>query len=117
MSARYIQTGDSLDYTPTVPVSSGEVVVQGDLVGVAKLDIPAGKLGALAVSGVFAFPKATGDEAAIGAGLKVYWDAGNGVVTTAANDGADPLTAFPYVGKTIEGATKGATQVRVRLSQ
>jgi predicted RecA/RadA family phage recombinase len=43
MTARFIQDGKSIDYIP-----SG-VVVQGELVGVAKLDIAAGQLGALPV--------------------------------------------------------------------
>ena len=47
MSVKYIQTGDAVDYTPGADVGAGDVVVQGDLVGVAKLDILTGKLGAL----------------------------------------------------------------------
>ena len=51
-TARFIQTGDAVDYTPGADVSAGDVVVQGDLVGVAKLDIAAGKAGSLALTGV-----------------------------------------------------------------
>ncbi len=75
MSVKYIQTGDAVDYTPGADVKSGDVVVQGELVGVAKLDIQTGKLGALAVTGLFDFPKATGAGTAIAAGTRVYWDA------------------------------------------
>ena len=63
----YVQVGNSIDYTPDAAVSAGDVVIQGDLVGVAKLDIAAGALGALAVWGVFDFPKATSEGRAIAA--------------------------------------------------
>ena len=64
--ATFIQDGKSIDYTPGSAVSAGDVVVQGDLIGIAKLDIAADALGALAVKGVFDFPKAAGDSTAHG---------------------------------------------------
>ena len=51
--ARYIQSDEVIDYTPTADVAAGQVVVQGDLIGVAKRPIDANALGALAVEGVF----------------------------------------------------------------
>lgn len=112
MSTKYIQRGGSVDYTPGADVSGGDVVVQGELVGVAKLDIQTGKLGALAVSGVFDFPKATGASTAITAGAKVYWDATNKVATADTDEGANKL-----IGKTIKAAADADGVVRVRLSQ
>ena len=53
MKARYVQRGESIDYTPTADVAAGDVVQQGKLVGVAKLDMKAGELGALALCGVY----------------------------------------------------------------
>jgi len=82
MKAVFVQEGNSIDYTPGADVAAGDVVVQGDLVGVAKLDISAGSLGALAVAGVFSFPKATGAGTAIGGGVNVYWNATAEVVET-----------------------------------
>jgi succinyl-CoA synthetase alpha subunit len=61
------------------------VVVQEDLVGVAKLDIASGALGALAVTGVFDFPKTAGVGSGIAAGAKVYWDVADAVAKTEAN--------------------------------
>lgn len=43
----FVHDGDAIDYTPGADVASGDVVVQGELVGVAKLDIKANKLGPL----------------------------------------------------------------------
>ena len=59
-TAQFVHDGKSIDYTPSADVTAGDVVVQEDLVGVAKFDIASGVLGALAVEGVFDFPKATG---------------------------------------------------------
>lgn len=110
--ADFIQDGAALDYTPGGQVAAGAVVVQGDLIGVAKLPILAGQLGALAVEGVFDFAKATGESTAIGAGATVYWNAGSGVATTDADSGANKL-----LGKTTKAAIDADATVRVRLSQ
>ena len=52
MKARYIQRGESIDYTPAADVAAGDIVKLGKLIGVAKLDIKPGELGALALVGV-----------------------------------------------------------------
>lgn len=111
-TARFIHDGNSIDHTPGSGVTAGDVVVQGDLIGIAKLDITAGTLGALAVTGVFDVPKATGTNTAITAGSKVYWDAGNSVATT-----DDAAGANKYLGKTITAAGDDDATVRVRLEQ
>ena len=59
-TATFVQDGSSIDYTPSADVAAGDVVVQNDLVGIAKQPIAANALGALAVAGVFEVPKATG---------------------------------------------------------
>ncbi len=101
-----------MDYTPAADVIAGEVVVLGELVGVAKLDIKAGDLGALHVTGVFDFPKAAGAGSAIPAGSKVYWDATAEVATQDDASGANKL-----IGKTIRDASDSDAEVWVRLSQ
>ncbi|HBT76706.1 MAG TPA: hypothetical protein DEB39_07225, partial [Planctomycetaceae bacterium] len=81
MQARFIHDGKSVDFFPAADVAAGTVIVEGDLVGVTKLDIPAGRLGALAVVGVFDIAK---NDAAITLGAKIYWDAAaKQAVTTA----------------------------------
>ena len=78
MKARYVQRGDAIDYTPMEDVAAGDVVVlSGKLVGVAKLDIKAGELGALALVGVYEFAKAEG--IAFAAGMEVGWKHGGRV--------------------------------------
>ncbi len=112
MGASLIHEGDTIDYTPGSVVLSEDVVVQGDLVGVANLDIPAGKKGSLTVSGVFDFTKESGASTAIAAGANVYWDVAEGVAKT-----DDESAANKLIGKTILAAGDDDETVRVRLSQ
>jgi len=127
MTATFIHRGDAIDYTPETAVSAGDVVVQNALVGVAKLDIAAGALGALHVSGVFDFPKAAGANTAIAAGAKVYWDAESGIAVdadgyaTASGTGTPSDMAYddtlPQLGKAVLAAGDSDTTVRVLLTQ
>jgi len=107
-TATFVHDGNTIDYTPAADVAAGDVVVQQNLVGIAKLDIPADTLGALAVTGVFDFPCDPGDTD-VPAGVPFNWDAGNGYATTQV--GGAPL------GKSVAATGNPATTVRVRLSQ
>ena len=78
--ATFIQEGKYIDHTPVGALASGDVVVQGDLVGITLRPIAAGELGSLAVDGVFDFTKNTGVAYTVGTIL--YWDDTNNVVTT-----------------------------------
>jgi len=69
--AKYVQRGETIDYIPAVDVNAGDVVQVGTIVGIAKLDIKAGALGALAIVGAYDFVKGTG---AIAFGAALYWD-------------------------------------------
>ena len=109
---RFIHDGNSIDHTPLANLSAGDVVVQGDLVGIVKLDIPAGTLGALAVTGVFDFPKATTSGSAISSGAKVYWDATDKLATTDADSDANK-----YIGKAVRAVTDADATVCIRLEQ
>ncbi len=109
-TAIFIHDGNSIDYTPGADVNAGDVVVQEDLVGIAKLDIAADALGALAVTGVFDVPKATGGGTALAAGTVVYWNATDKQATASSSGNK-------YLGKTILAAADGDATVRVRLDQ
>jgi len=108
----FVQDGGAIDYTPSTIVIAGSVVVEEDLVGVTKLDIPANKKGALHVSGVYDFPKATGASTAIALGKNVYWDVADQEAKEDDESGANKL-----IGKTIKAAGDTDTTVRVRMSQ
>ncbi len=108
--ATFVQDGRTIDHTPGSDVAAGAVVVQGELLGVAKVPIPANTLGALAVEGVFDFPKATGGGTAITAGANCYWNAGAQQATTTA-------TGNKLIGKCVRAAADADTTVRIRLMQ
>lgn len=94
MIARYVQKGNAIDYRPASAVAAGDVIVQGNLVGIARLDIPAETLGALSVVGVYEIAKATG---AVTVGAALYWDAtAKNVTTTSTNN--------TYIGKAVAAA-------------
>ena len=105
--ATFIQDGDAGDFQPSADVAAGEVVVQGDLVGVAKTPIAADTLGSLATRGVFEFAKAAGG--AISAGAVLYWDNSNGVATTTASGNK-------RVGKAVAAAAAADSTVRGLLA-
>jgi len=111
-TATFVHDGKAIDYTPGSDVAAGDVVVQGELIGVARTPIAASALGSLAVSGVFDFPKATGGGTAITAGANVYWDAGDSEAKEDSESGANKL-----IGKTIAAAGDDDATVRVRLNQ
>jgi predicted RecA/RadA family phage recombinase len=105
----FIQDGDTIDHTPTADVAAGDVVVQGELVGVAKQPIKAGKLGALAVAGVFDFPVTSLTGWAVGD--LAYWDNTAKVATETASGNK-------LLGKVVlVDSRPGSPYVRVRLSQ
>ena len=110
MQARFIHDGNAIDYRPDSDVAAGDVVVQEQLVGIAKIDIPAGTLGALAVTGVFEIPKEPALR--IMSGQEVYWDEAAGHVRLEAETGANK-----YIGKAVADSLDTEATVQVRLRQ
>ena len=108
MKARYIQRGDSIDYTSTSDIAAGDIVKVGSLVGVAKLDIKAGELGTLALVGVY---ELEGNGTAIEAGAVVSVDPTTGKVCA---DGASGAVKF---GHAVQSAAATDASVLVRLVQ
>ena len=106
--ATFIQEGHYIDHTPVSALGSGDVVVQGDLVGVTVRPLAAGEVGSIAVDGVFDFTKNTG--VAFTVGTILYWDDTNNVVTTTS-------AGNKSIGKVVRAAASADTTVRMRLSQ
>ncbi len=110
MMTIYVQRGDSVDYTPDDDVDAGDVIVIGpNLIGIAKLDIAAGELGALSLVGVYDMPKATGTGEDIQRGVNIYWDSSEQIVTTD--------NSKIYLGATITEAGENDETIRVHLLQ
>ncbi|MFB3894640.1 MAG: DUF2190 family protein [Phycisphaerae bacterium] len=106
--AKYVQNDDAVDYTPSAAVGAGEVVVQGDMIGVARTPIAANALGSLAVEGIFDFPKSTAGGSGIAVGTTVYWDATNSVATATS-------VGNKQLGKVTKAAADADATVRVRM--
>ncbi|MFI3270578.1 MAG: DUF2190 family protein [Pseudomonadota bacterium] len=94
MAQGHIQHGYTMDYVndSTNDIASGDVVVIGEIVGIAITDIGAGDTGAVATEDVWEIVKASD---AITQGALVYWDdegdpvdgvEGTGAITTTATD-------------------------------
>ena len=123
----YVQRGDILDYTPETDTPAGTPVKIGDIVGITKLDIKAGQLGAIALTGVYEAPKPEGEE--IAAGAAVAYDPATGAVSAAqavtggdtGGDGGDaggdpaPEPAAEKIPVGVAVAAAGASDLTVRF--
>lgn len=114
--AKFVQDGRSIDHTPASAVAAGDVVVIGsNLVTIAKLDIAANELGAVATEGVFEVAK---DASDIGGPGPAYWDADGDPVGGTAGSGAftsNPALG-PFAGWFLEAAGSGEDTVRMALN-
>lgn len=84
---------DVWDYTPATAKSAGDVVLLGKVVGVVCRPIAANAKGAVAVRGVFNFPKAGGG--ALVAGQVAYLDGAGNVTGSLTASGIAGLVAEP----------------------
>lgn len=103
----FVQLGDTVTLTMPADVSSGDVVVVGDQLGVAIMDGLTGERKPVKTTGVFNLPKAT--AMTFNEGVILYWDDTNKVVTTSASSNK-------AIGNAMEAGTNGPTSVLVRLN-
>lgn len=109
MKATYWQKGQSLDYTngTNAIIEANTVLVIGSLIGIAGTDIEPGETGSVHVEGVFQMPKK--DAAAIAMGAAVYWNASDGITTTASGN--------TLAGYAAEASAEGAETILVKLNK
>ena len=105
MQARFIHDGQAIDFLSESDIPAGTVVIQKSLIGVTKLDIIAGRLGALHVVGVFDVAKGS---IAIPLGSPVYWDATTKKAVLTVTDNT-------LLGVAVADAAADDEVVRVRL--
>ena len=110
MLTKYISEGNMMPYTPDTDVSAGDIVVVGEIVAHAPVDIDTDVEGNVSVEGVVRFPKDAASSDAIAQGTKLYWDAGNQVVTTTAS-------SHKVAGYAHEAAAAADTTVDVKLAR
>ena len=73
MATNYVQEGEVIDHTNAgAAIASGDVVVMGQQMGVALVDIGTGETGSVKLSGVFNIAKV--DAAVVAQGESVVWD-------------------------------------------
>ncbi len=105
--AKFVQNGDSIDIAAgSNGIAAGEVVISGELVGVAKLDIPANTTGAVATTGVYDVVKAA--DAVFTVGAPVYFN------TSDRNAVADS-SGNTKIGIAVADAISGGATVKVRI--
>lgn len=92
MNAVYYQRGETIDFLNETEgaIPAGAIVPLVTRIGVAADNIPAGAVGAVAISGVFGIPKKTSDEYAVGDALYFDKDTEGGVVTKTAGESTVP---------------------------
>ena len=119
MANNFIKHGDEFDYIngTGANISSGDVVVMDDVVGVALTDILIGNTGTVQVAGVATLAKKTGE--AWGQGQKLYFDnlggTPNNWFTTSADNGATPADPFIFAGWAYNSALSADTAGNVKL--
>lgn len=91
MKAEFQQAGSAIDHTPVAAVDAGEVIVAGNDLRIARLDMAAGIKGALHVDGGVYSIQHGADIIADGA--LVYWDADGDPVGGTAGTGCATGTA------------------------
>lgn len=102
----HVQPGNTITIPSPATYASGDIVILGDLAGVAAGDAPTGEDLDLTLVGVFDLPKVETDAIAIG--QPVF--ASGGVVTTDDDSGANPL-----LGHAVTAAPNPSGFVHVRL--
>lgn len=108
MSTTFHNEGKRMPYTnaTSATISSGDVVVLTDMIGIAIADIAASDTGVLDVSGVHLLDKASG---AITQGQQLYWDASSENLTTSS-------TGNEKAGRAWAAASTAATTAYVLLN-
>ena len=105
MKAKYVNCGKSVDIVPTKDIAAGEIVIRGNLIGIAHLDIPAGVLGSLSTEGIYNVEKSSGVTFEVGS--FVYWNKNSGTATATETD--------TKIGVAVAAAASGDTSVTVKI--
>lgn len=114
MATNYVQEGKVIEWTNGgTAVSSGDVVVVGQILGVALVDIANGASGAVQIGGAFTCPKVT--AAVISQGESLTWDVSVGKFDdNAAVAATGDVTGAPAVA--MEDADGTATELVVMFT-
>lgn len=78
----FVEKGETFRFVADKDYKSGDVVIVGDLVGIAVTDAKTGDESVAHACGVYRLPKSAG---AIGQGAKVYWVTADSNISTTAS--------------------------------
>lgn len=113
MATNYIQPGSVIEHTASADISSGDVVVIGNIIGVALVDIANGSTGSVAIEGVFTVPKVSG--AVISQGESLTYDvSASAFDDSSATPASGDVTGPPAVA--VEDGASGETTLAVKLT-
>lgn len=107
MGYNYIQPGGSLTIPAPAAVSSGGVVIAGEIIGIAAGSAAIGEAVDVVTSGVFELAKVGANAFALGA--TVYWDDTANLATVTASGNTK-------IGVAVAAAGASTATVKVRLS-
>ena len=108
----YVQRGDTITVAAPATTAGGAVVTIGELVGIAAGDAATGEPLDVVTVGVFDLPKVGTDVIAVG---DLVFADGDGLVTTAEDDGEDPATDHTPLGLAVTAAGSGVASVQVKI--
>lgn len=113
--AAYWQRGEALDYknTGNKAIEANTVIVLGQRIAVAGMTIQPGETGSIHVKGVFQFAK---DEAAIEAGMEVYYSAAEQITASATSGTGESAVSNVLAGFAVEAAAAADTTVLVSIN-
>lgn len=106
--AEYLHRGDTINYKNAgdAKIEANQIVLVGELVGVAGTEIPAGETGSLFITSIWDFPK---DSAEIAAGAPVYYTDDGGASATKGSGAVK-------IGHAVQAAAADDTTVRVKIN-
>ena len=105
MAKNYMQDGNTVRFTATAAVKSGDVVMLENLVAVAVSDVAQGGVGVGLTTGVFTVKAKAEDD--IKQGAIVYWSATDGATITA---GSNKRLGISWYAS---GASMGTVDVKI----
>lgn len=102
----FVQAGSALTIPAPANVASGDVVLVGNIIGIANGAAATGADLDLTTTGVFALPKVAGDAFALG--VPVYFNSTSKLATATASGNTE-------IGTAVAAAGVGSATVKVRL--
>ncbi len=102
----FVQAGSTLTIPAPYAVASGEVVLAGNIIGIATSGATSGADVDVTTTGVFTLPKVGADAFTLGA--TVYFNSTSKLATTTASGNTE-------IGTAVAAAVAGSATLRVRL--